>query len=127
MIVFAVIARPVVTFRKEGVDWNSVQSTPSSAKSPVTFRKEGVDWNCQFVKIKVSCFASPSVRKVWIEISKSEYIARVGKSPSVRKVWIEIYASMCQELHVDVTFRKEGVDWNQMKNLFQSKVKSHLP
>ena len=33
-----------VTFREEGVDWNSFQSAAYSA-CPVTFREEGVDWN----------------------------------------------------------------------------------
>ena len=33
-----------VTFRKEGVDWNSDLITGTIAVY-VTFRKEGVDWN----------------------------------------------------------------------------------
>ena len=79
-------------------------------------------------------FTSPSARKVWIEISKSEYIARVGKSPSARKVWIEmwiesvrkqafaspsarkvwieIYQGLYKCRFPYVTFREEGVDWN---------------
>ena len=56
----------------------------------VTFRKEGVDWNIGTVRLSSKELASPSVRKVWIEI-------RIKK-------WID--------WKVLVTFRKEGVDWN---------------
>ena len=44
--------------------------------------------------------SSPSARKVWIEISKSEYIARVGKSPSARKVWIEIVYNQPRQVQI---------------------------
>ena len=56
----------------------------------VTFRKEGVDWN------------NLSLPKV----------CRMRASPSARKVWIEIINSIPFSCKTSVTFRKEGVDWN---------------
>ena len=53
---------------------------------------------------------SPSVRKVWIEISNWITYSGDISSPSVRKVWIEILEEMALGQHQRVTFRKEGVD-----------------
>ena len=79
-----------VTFRKEGVDWNSCINRDNRGNW-VTFRKEGVDWNEIIREPKCTESSSPSVRKVWIEIEREFYEA----------------------LGAQVTFRKEGVDWNQ--------------
>ena len=79
----------------------------------VTFRKEGVDWNKRYVAQQQWCEMSPSVRKVWIEISiwhspagihrshlpqgrcglkfnRFLALSTSSESPSARKVWIEI-------------------------------------
>ena len=71
-----------VTFRKEGVDWNT-KKMAGCAHIKVTFRKEGVDWN---IKVKLSMQNVESV-----------------------------------------TFRKEGVDWNTAILSFVFAVKCHLP
>ena len=103
-----------VTFRKEGVDWN-FPHMPYCLKSHVTFRKEGVDWN---IKSNIAGYileASPSARKVWIEIwLESEIISTSTRSPSARKVWIEIPTLKVWPGFKIVTFRKEGVDWNRI-------------
>ena len=39
----------MVTFRKEGVDWNIYNWSKLSNVVTVTFRKEGVDWNPQVI------------------------------------------------------------------------------
>ena len=78
-----------VTFRKEGVDWNTHKEAKEQGV-PVTFRKEGVDWN----------------------LKKQESLKIWTKSPSARKVWIEIINSIPFSCKTSVTFRKEGVDWN---------------
>ena len=79
----------------------------------VTFRKKGVDWNKRYVAQQQWCEMSPSVRKVWIEISiwhspagihrshlpqgrcglkfnRFLALSTSSESPSARKVWIEI-------------------------------------
>ena len=54
--------------------------------------------------------ASPSARKVWIEIIQMSLPALFPASPSARKVWIEIYDIIHRRLIWKVAFRKEGVD-----------------
>ena len=81
----------------------------------------------------MSPLASPSARKVWIEIKTApstcysewghlpqgrcglKYLGPVPNevctwSPSARKVWIEIVEDILAEDWLFVTFRKEGVD-----------------
>ena len=53
---------------------------------------------------------SPSVRKVWIEITPEVANTDNTTSPSVRKVWIEIFDYDKFAAALVVTFRKEGVD-----------------
>ena len=60
--------------------------------------------------IILSTKLSPSVRKVWIEILQMFVITGFEGSPSVRKVWIEICSYFADGAAMDVTFRKEGVD-----------------
>ena len=48
-------------------------------------------------------------------------------SPSARKVWIEIYWLVYILLSTDVTFRKEGVDWNKNGNINDEQFCRHLP
>ena len=102
-----------VTFRKEGVDWNNRQWVWISQSAQVTFRKEGVDWNWIKKSRLTMCSASPSARKVWIEIIipilgfivaashlpqgrcglkyfYNHVYCYQAASPSARKVWIEI-------------------------------------
>ena len=57
-----------VTFRKEGVDWNIVRFNFCNSSKTVTFRKEGVDWNVLLFNASTHFALSPSARKVWIEI-----------------------------------------------------------
>ena len=55
--------------------------------------------------------SSPSVRKVWIEIIGLYSSCVTSQSPSVRKVWIEIlFGHLIDLFRSLVTFRKEGVD-----------------
>ena len=105
----------------------------------VTFRKEGVDWNHITSNQSHMSSLSPSARKVWIEIGLEWCQAhhtsghlpqgRCGlklsqihtgieliASPSARKVWIEIVRLLSSTLIAYVTFRKEGVDWNGKVN-----------
>ena len=117
-----------VTFRKEGVDWNllvffagikyALRHLPQGrcglkcptdrenvSDSDVTFRKEGVDWN---------------------KICRKAMKERLA-SPSARKVWIEIISTTILTFLLDVTFRKEGVDWNR-RNAGRSDTEiCHLP
>ena len=138
----------------------------------VTFRKEGVDWNSKSEIDKCNQKESPSARKVWIEIESGMVFFRRSQSPSARKVWIEIaYATgqtgdyrshlpqgrcglKCRSLlqlrlrHLSpsarkvwiempslcgkcaaryVTFRKEGVDWNIERWQSRSMKWRHLP
>ena len=53
---------------------------------------------------------SPSVRKVRIEIPKTEKLQKIAESPSVRKVRIEIPSPDVKVKHKYVTFCEEGVD-----------------
>ena len=53
---------------------------------------------------------SPSARKVWIEIGEHPDVTEPVQSPSARKVWIEItFATVTSGIY-SVTFREEGVD-----------------
>ena len=54
--------------------------------------------------------ASPSARKVWIEIVQVGCVSLHVPSPSARKVWIEIKEAWDYVMDNIVTFRKEGVD-----------------
>ena len=54
--------------------------------------------------------ASPSARKVWIEISDAGVSVVTFRSPSARKVWIEIAEKAAWQECQEVTFREEGVD-----------------
>ena len=55
-------------------------------------------------------FASPSARKVWIEIRVEIATGCHKSSPSARKVWIEINIYEIDLENIAVTFREEGVD-----------------
>ena len=102
----------------------------------VTFREEGVDWNSWSRWSEEAAWTSPSARKVWIEIvlhshpevmppghlprgrcglkfNSSAIIRSALWSPSARKVWIEICLMIYQLKVGTVTFREEGVDWNR--------------
>ena len=79
----------------------------------VTFREEGVDWNSAELTAAAADAASPSARKVWIEITLTSLRKlNVASSPSARKVWIEILSISSKISSIGVTFREEGVDWN---------------
>ena len=140
-----------VTFREEGVDWNknADEYVRKSYKSP-SARKV-------WIEIKTENYLnekgrmSPSARKVWIEIKNWKLFERKGpKSPSARKVWIEIcflqksrnqilqspsarkvWIEICMPTLIAytvlVTFREEGVDWNQHKKFLSSTLIRHLP
>ena len=124
-----------VTFRKEGVDWNVCSSliavvfalSPSARKVwieianvcttfPTVFRhlpQGRCGLKCSISSHVNSRFTSPSARKVWIEIYGVLTAININGSPSARKVWIEISSSKGASVRFNVTFRKEGVDWNK--------------
>ena len=54
--------------------------------------------------------ASPSARRVWIEILRWRTVNGVRWSPSIRRVWIEIRRTLQKHLRLYVTLRPEGVD-----------------
>ena len=93
-----------VTFRKEGVDWNSLISI-----SPVSFSRHLPQGRCGLKS--VTAFEKMPVTS----------------SPSARKVWIEIQSKAGRTYMNFVTFRKEGVDWNLCETWYEKSYKSHLP
>ena len=100
-----------VTFREEGVDWNSPAKNFTSA-AVVTFREEGVDWNSYIRESSVP--TTVTFREEGVDWNTYNQIAikTSVKSPSARKVWIEIIYVNNLVYLVCVTFREEGVDWN---------------
>ena len=101
----------------------------------VTFRKEGVDWNIRTMARLERGFWSPSARKVWIEITPSLSAAALTTCHLPQgRCGLKLEAlrtSHCSRRHLpqgrcglksyccgvitippNVTFRKEGVDWN---------------
>ena len=115
-----------VTFRKEGVDWNKIFQIRSwDRKWSPSARKV-------WIEILVSrnsnpSETSPSARKVWIEISRSIWFSSAILSPSARKVWIEMILVQSLPTICMVTFRKEGVDWNDIATVITYDLYSHLP
>ena len=93
----------------------------------VTFREEGVDWNSSDGGNSYNGLRSPSARKVWIEMFTVDLDSLGIKSPSARKVWIEIIVPYHQKKINRVTFREEGVDWNQVSVGLSLIPASHLP
>ena len=53
---------------------------------------------------------SPSMRRVWIEITKLSRVRTAAASPSMRRVWIEINMSKDDIDKAVVTLHAEGVD-----------------
>ena len=101
----------------------------------VTFRKEGVDWNTQAAAVVRVPLSSPSVRKVWIEIvdggetyngldvtfrkegvdwnNCGNWKSCWCKPVTFRKEGVDWNMNICYyDIWIIVTFRKEGVDWN---------------
>ena len=103
-----------VTLHTEGVDWNNLKSVSWYA-SVVTLHTEGVDWNStvisrklcsnshpphggcglksEFDLVSTVVEASPSTRRVWIEIAVEGMTEKPKLLPSTRRVWIEILFS----------------------------------
>ena len=78
----------------------------------VTFRKEGVDWNKNLSLVSRSFLGHLPQGRCGLKCD-SIVLSHPGiMSPSARKVWIEIPLSKAHSTYVAVTFRKEGVDWN---------------
>jgi len=130
-----------------GLKWGQ-QGSFETGKN-VTFCEEGVDWNRTACGQCPAGGLSPSVRKVWIEISHPlplphpptvtfceegvdwnvyviPHCLLVHPSPSVRKVWIEISAWLPSIRHALVTFCEEGVDWNMLNRGKEPKRRGHL-
>ena len=93
----------------------------------VTFREEGVDWNNSGGNYGNGTNASPSARKVWIEMPVCLQCLWIRWSPSARKVWIEILQWLHPTMIFDVTFREEGVDWNRDIQCVSVYELCHLP
>jgi len=78
------------------------------------FKYNGIWLLCLKIEreVDVNCLVllSPSVRKVWIEMSPFFYNFPKKLSPSVRKVWIEMIMVVLVMENVVVTFCEEGVD-----------------
>ena len=115
MISIAWYRPSLVTFRKEGVDWNRQIEDDRAVMLRVTFRKEGVDWNllqdilpksykrhlpqgrCGLKLLSVpewSDYLLVTFRKEGVDwnFESSHKSILCPWSPSARKVWIEIYA-----------------------------------
>ena len=93
----------------------------------VTFRKEGVDWNWKMRswKLKASCHL-PQGRCGLKYLDPWRRRSRHA-SPSARKVWIEMERSVEWGQATAVTFRKEGVDWNLCVCHAETPLFCHLP
>ena len=55
-------------------------------------------------------YGSPSMRRVWIEITTPIESAHWNESPSMRRVWIEIKTNKTHKAETTVTLHAEGVD-----------------
>ena len=55
-------------------------------------------------------FASPSMRREWIEIQRTLYHTATVWSPSMRREWIEINFSIFETKYIIVSLHAEGVD-----------------
>ena len=100
-----------VTFRKEGVDWNFIMNLVLTA-SGVTFRKEGVDWNSKRHTL-TSQEQNVTFRKEGVDWNKIFSILKIDRMVTFRKEGVDwnIWKSNITRAF-GVTFRKEGVDWN---------------
>ena len=106
----------LVTFREEGVDWNlswlrsivnkldrhlprgrcglkSLLGVGAKTLDEVTFREEGVDWNMTNKIGTKQIQASPSARKVWIEMpnkhqTKIEFFSHLPRGRCGLKYWL---------------------------------------
>ena len=82
-----------VTFREEGVDWNLIRYTIVNliVLGHLPRGRCGLKLNITILQMSQTG-ASPSARKVWIEIlSNRPQWDNAPRSPSARKVWIEIW------------------------------------
>ena len=62
------------------------------------------------VSLPVWVVSSPSMRRVWIEITVTRFASKFSMSPSMRRVWIEITLSLSLTQEKVVTLHAEGVD-----------------
>ena len=93
----------------------------------VTFRKEGVDWNYVDKIVHMIVPTSPSARKVWIEIRHTTIIM-LQVRVTFRKEGVDWNFNMIPpNAPVNVTFRKEGVDWNEAQMSKVGAISGHLP
>ena len=94
----------------------------------VTFREEGVDWNTHHREWWLSPVRSPSARKVWIEICLMIYQLKVG-TVTFREEGVDWNRQtlMVLWLPLPVTFREEGVDWNSYGCAPGESDMCHLP
>ena len=105
-----------VTFRKEGVDWNFIMNLVLTA-SGVTFRKEGVDWNSKRHTL-TSQEQNVTFRKEGVDWNKIFSILKIDRMVTFRKEGVDwnIWKSNITRAF-GVTFRKEGVDWNNYSDI----------
>ena len=79
----------------------------------VALRKESVDRNRACTMITITCIASLSARRAWIEIVISAMTSQISVSLSARRAWIEMFLSMGLDGRFKVALRKESVDRNR--------------
>ena len=117
-----------VTFREEGVDWNTRRTWIWKAADCVTFREEGVDWNRLPPRQTTRSPGSPSVRKVWIEILSCSMSSTL-RLVTFREEGVDWNGGLWDAITGggDVTFREEGVDWNVKKETCDVTSPCHLP
>ena len=79
-----------VALRKESVDRNLWWGVRKAVGSLVALRKESVDRNRVSTTIIITCIASLSARRAWIEIAIVNIVIFCIMSLSARRAWIEM-------------------------------------
>ena len=93
--------------------WIEIQpNNKLKAATYVTFREEGVDWNCKRLKQSSKSKGHLPRGRCGLKFSINGLCRHYAASPSARKVWIEIWYTARANGFTRVTFREEGVDWN---------------
>ena len=108
---------PQVALPAEGVDRNTassatlrlIWSSPSPRRAWIEIHHGGQRKQAQW---------SPSPRRAWIEISLTRFGSLLRMSPSPRRAWIEIVRSSTGSRVSSVALPAEGVDRNQLPDLY---------
>ena len=120
----------MVTFRKEGVDWNLVPAIPTMCWDSVTFRKEGVDWNFKLNSRKLEALSHLPQGRCGLKLAGIATGCGRRPSPSARKVWIEMrkYPDTRPDCprhlpqgRCGLKFRKSGYEATQLCHLPQGR------